>query len=229
MGLGVGRGFRGAARLLGVGGRVGFGDQTDPIPETSGVAGWTFSGLVWAMFAAGVTVPLALLRPWGLRISRSRARCFAVGRCCAPVARGASGLLDGLLRAVGVDHGLTGMPYEESLGSAHPTQYTLWSATANRRGLPSRRDPVRTSRRARHVAGQSPLRCRGPGGRRRGMRILCGVWLCSVRLGAVVPVSEIDARGRPGTATCCFEHDLQLRRSVGPARSFRVEGRFGWM
>jgi hypothetical protein len=40
---------------------------------------------------------------------------------------------------------------------------------------------------------------------------LVGVWLSSVRLGASEPELEIDAGGLPGTATCCFEHALQVR------------------
>ena len=48
------------------------------------------------------------------------------------------------------------------------------------------------------------------------MRILWRVRLCSVRVGAYVPVPsrpvpQIDARGPFGTTTCCFVHDLQLR------------------
>ena len=46
------------------------------------------------------------------------------------VARGGLGLLDGLIRALGVEDGLTRLPYEETLGSAHPSAYTLWSSAA---------------------------------------------------------------------------------------------------
>ena len=46
------------------------------------------------------------------------------------LARGGLGLLDGLVRALGVEGGLTRLPYEETLGSAHPSAYTLWSSAA---------------------------------------------------------------------------------------------------
>src|SRR3954453_14179036 len=72
------------------------------------------------------------------------------------------------------------------------------------------------------ASSRTPERCRGPGGPPRGMRIWRRVWLCSVRLGAVVPVGEIHARGLPGTATCCFEHDLQLRRFGWPCQILPV-------
>ena len=39
--------------------------------------------------------------------------------------------------------------------------------------------------------------------------------------GTMMTASGSTGPRLPGTATCCFEHDLQLRRSVGPARSFR--------
>jgi hypothetical protein len=54
-----------------LGGRVGFGDLADPLPGApSSLGDWIFSGAVVAMFAAGLVVPRALVRPWGRRLPR---------------------------------------------------------------------------------------------------------------------------------------------------------------
>jgi hypothetical protein len=39
-------------------------------------------------------------------------------------------LLDGLLRGVGLEHGLTELDDEETLGSAEPSRDTAWSSAA---------------------------------------------------------------------------------------------------
>ena len=114
-----------------LGGRIGFGDQEDPIPDTrSSVAGWIFTIVVGVMFAGGLLVPWALLRPWGRRFSRRTLAALVWLGAIVLLARGLGGLLDGVLRGVGIDHGLTGLPYERTLGSAHPSRYTVWSAAA---------------------------------------------------------------------------------------------------
>ena len=113
------------------GGRIGFGDQTDPIPRTtSSVAGWVWTIGVLVMFVAGPVVPLALVRPWGRRVPRGLLLALMGIGAVVLLLRGGLGLLNGLLQAVGVEGGLTGLSYEETLGSAHPSAYTLWSATA---------------------------------------------------------------------------------------------------
>ncbi len=114
-----------------LGGRIGFGDQADPIPlTTSSPAGWALTFAVGAMFLAGLVVPLALVQRWGRRIPRRLLLALTwIGGLVLGL-RGASGLLDGLLRAVGVDGGLTGLSYEQTLGTADPSAYTLWSSTA---------------------------------------------------------------------------------------------------
>ena len=110
------------------GGRVGFGDQEDPIPDTtSGLAGSTFTTVVAVMFAGGLLVPLALLRPWGHRFPRRALVSLMWFGAGVLALRGAGGLLDGVLRGVGINHGLTGLPYEETVGSAHPSRITVWS------------------------------------------------------------------------------------------------------
>jgi hypothetical protein len=114
-----------------LGGRVGFGDQTDPIPVTTdSAAGWVFTLVVAAMFCCGLAVPSALLRPWGLRVPRRLLLVLMWIGAVVLTARGGMGLLDGLLRALGMDNGLTGLSYETTLGDAFPSAYTLWSAAA---------------------------------------------------------------------------------------------------
>jgi hypothetical protein len=113
------------------GGRVGFGDQTDPIPATtSSITGWVWTLVVVAMFVAGPVVPLALVRPWGRRVPRRLLVVLMWFGAVVLVLRGGLGLLDGLLRVAGVAGGLTRLSYEETLGSAHPSAYTLWSSAA---------------------------------------------------------------------------------------------------
>jgi Protein of unknown function (DUF3995) len=114
-----------------LGGRVGFGDQKDPIPlTTSSIAGWVFTVVVALMFVAGLVVPLALVQQWGRRAPRHLLLAMMWIGVVVLGARGVLGLLDGLLRGLGVDGGLTGLSYEHTLGTAHPTTYTLWSAAA---------------------------------------------------------------------------------------------------
>ena len=45
-------------------------------------------------------------------------------------ARGGVGLFDGLARMAGIEEGITRLSYEQTLGSAHPSAYTLWSSAA---------------------------------------------------------------------------------------------------
>ncbi|HWL98202.1 MAG TPA: DUF3995 domain-containing protein [Nocardioidaceae bacterium] len=114
-----------------LGGRVGFGDQTDPIPVTTdSVAGWAFTVVVATMFGCGLAVPLALLRPWGLRVPRRLLLVLMWIGAVVLIARGGMGLLDGTLRTLGLDTGLTGLSYERTLGDASPSAYTLWSSAA---------------------------------------------------------------------------------------------------
>ena len=115
-----------------MGGRLGFGDAPDPIPgRRSSVVGWTFNVVVLAMFAAGLIVPLALVRSWGRKIPRWMLLALAWLGCAVLVVRGSAGIVGSLLRATSVlPRGLTGLSYEQTLGEAHPSAYTLWSGTA---------------------------------------------------------------------------------------------------
>jgi uncharacterized protein DUF3995 len=114
------------------GGRIGFGDQVDPLPGLpTTVGGWIVSVVVDGMFIAGIAVPLALVRPWGARVPHRLLLALMWIGCAVLLARGGLGLLDGLLRSTGLaDGGLTGQTSAQVLGDAHPSAYTLWSATA---------------------------------------------------------------------------------------------------
>jgi hypothetical protein len=115
-----------------LGGRVGFGDQPDPLPPApSSAADWVFTIVVAVMFAGGLVVPLALARPWGRRLpQRLLVGLMWVG-CVVLVIRGGVGLLDDVLRFTGLRaDGLTGLSTAEVLGSAHPSTSTKASAAA---------------------------------------------------------------------------------------------------
>ena len=115
-----------------MGGRLGFGDAPDPIPgPPSSVVGWTFNVAVLAMFIGGLVVPLALVQPWGQRFPRRMLLVLAWLGSGVLAARGGAGILDSLLRVAGVlPRGLSGLTYEQILGQAHPSVYTLWSGAA---------------------------------------------------------------------------------------------------
>lgn len=81
------------------GGRLGFGDAPDPIPgPPSSVAGWVFNVSVLAMFAAGLVVPLALVRPVDRKIPRRILLALAWLGCAVLAVRGGAGIVDSLLR-----------------------------------------------------------------------------------------------------------------------------------
>jgi hypothetical protein len=113
-----------------LGGQFGFGDAEPALPDASStLTGWTSTVVVYGMFAAGLLVPLALLRPWGRRFSRRLLLALLWAGCAVLAARGVSGLLDDLLRETGLArNGLTGLTYEEALGVANPSAYTRWSS-----------------------------------------------------------------------------------------------------
>jgi Protein of unknown function (DUF3995) len=107
-----------------LGGDFGFGDREAEIPD----AGWLFTLVVSSMFAAGIAVPLAVMRGVGPR--RLLAGLLWAGAAVL-AARGLSGLLDDALRFSGLaETGLTGLTNEDVLGSAHPSAYTIWSTVA---------------------------------------------------------------------------------------------------
>jgi uncharacterized protein DUF3995 len=109
-----------------LGGDFGFGDQEAGFPDTtSDLAGWAFTVSVGAMFAAGLVVPLAVMRGRGPR--RLVLGLLWAGAAVL-AARGLAGLADDALRFTGLaERGLSGLSNEQVLGTAHPSAYTIWS------------------------------------------------------------------------------------------------------
>jgi hypothetical protein len=112
-----------------LGGRLGLGDAPDPLPGMPDTAlGWIFNGVVALMFVTGMALPLAMLRRHGLRVPRRLLLFLLWVGCVVLVLRGAAGLVDDLVRDLGVSEGgITGLDYQALLGQAHPSTYTLWS------------------------------------------------------------------------------------------------------
>ena len=143
-----------------IGGRIGFGDQENPLPQAKwDVAGVVFNVVVGSMFVAGLVVPVGITRRWGAERWRRWFGRAAWAGCALLVARGGSGLLDGALRSSGwSSRGLTGLSDEELFGSSHPSRYTVWSSAAvdayfllggvlyGRLASASRRSPSRSRR-----------------------------------------------------------------------------------
>jgi hypothetical protein len=104
-----------------LGGDFGFGDRESAFPDVD----LLFTVVVSAMFAAGLAVPLAVIRDVGPR--RLLAGLLWAGAAVL-AARGLSGLADDALRFTGLaETGLTGLSNEQVLGAADPSAYTIWS------------------------------------------------------------------------------------------------------
>jgi Protein of unknown function (DUF3995) len=112
-----------------LGGKLGLGDAPDPLPGMPHTAlGWTFNAIVALMFIAGLALPLSMLRSHGPKVPRRLLLFLLWVGCVVLVLRGGSGLLDDLVRDLGIsDGGITGLDYQTTLGQAHPSTYTLWS------------------------------------------------------------------------------------------------------
>jgi hypothetical protein len=111
------------------GGTVGLGDAPSPLPgRPTSIAAWVFTVVVAAMFATGIVLPLILLR-WDARRGWGRAASVLLWIGAAVlVLRGASGLADDLLRQTGLaGGGITGLTYQDTLGTSDPSTYTLAS------------------------------------------------------------------------------------------------------
>ena len=112
-----------------LGGRVGLGDSPKALPDApNSVATWMVTGLVGSLFFAGLAVPAALV--WNLVPGVPRGVLVAAmwAGCVVLVIRGGFGLLDELVRDLGIaDGGLTGLSYLQTLGIEHPSSYTLAS------------------------------------------------------------------------------------------------------
>jgi hypothetical protein len=114
-----------------LGGRFGFGDQTDPLPNGDSavqrIVGWA----VLVMFVLGTALPLALVERWGRRIPRWPMLTMAWLAAGLLTARAVAAFIDDAMRTLfGSATGLTGLTYEQVLGTADPSAHTLWSARA---------------------------------------------------------------------------------------------------
>ena len=112
-----------------MGGRVGFGDQANPIPPApSSVGSWIFTVVTGGMFVAGLAVPSALAWSWGRRLPRRLLVGLMWAGGVVLLARGGAGWVDDAVRFSGLyDGGLTGLSTKDVLDSAQPTTYTKLS------------------------------------------------------------------------------------------------------
>lgn len=114
-----------------LGGRIGFGDMSDPIPPVQDAGDVAFAAVIGVAFVVGAVLPLGFVRPWGDLLPFAARLALAWFGCALLVGRGVLGLVDTTLREVGWSElGLTGLTYEQVTGDAHPTAYTLWSGSA---------------------------------------------------------------------------------------------------
>jgi hypothetical protein len=80
------------------------------------------------MFAIGLAAPIALLRDTGHGVLRRLLVASLWIGCLFLLARGTSGLIDDAVRDLGISSsGITGLSYQDILGTAHPSTYTLIS------------------------------------------------------------------------------------------------------
>jgi hypothetical protein len=114
-----------------LGGRFGFGDQADPLPSADSAAQRIFSAVVLAMFVLGTALPLALVQRWGRWLPRWVLLTMAWVAAALLTVRAVAAFIDDAMRSLfGSATGLTGLTYEQLLGTADPSAYTLWSARA---------------------------------------------------------------------------------------------------
>jgi len=114
-----------------LGGRFGFGDQADPLPGDDTAVKRILGGIILALFILGTALPLALVQPWGRRIPRWALVTMAWVAAGLLTVRAVAAFIDDAMRTLfGSATGLSGLTYEQLLGTANPSAYTLWSARA---------------------------------------------------------------------------------------------------
>jgi hypothetical protein len=112
-----------------LGGRFGFGDQTDPLPGGDTAVQRILGGTVLDLFVLGTALPLALVQRWGRRIPRRALVVMAWVAAGLLTLRAVAAFIDDAMRTwFGSATGLSGLTYEQLLGTANPFAYTLWSA-----------------------------------------------------------------------------------------------------
>jgi hypothetical protein len=114
-----------------LGGRFGFGDQADPLPSADTAAQRIFGAVLLALFVLGTVLPLALVQRWGRRFPRWILVTMAWVAAGLLTVRAVVAFVDDAMRTLfGSATGLSGMTYEQLVGTATPSAYTLWSARA---------------------------------------------------------------------------------------------------
>jgi hypothetical protein len=114
-----------------LGGRFGFGDQPDPLPRDDNAVQKIFGAVLLAMFVLGTALPLALVQRWGRRIPRWILVTMAWVAAGLLTVRAVAAFVDDAMRTLfGSATGLSGLTYEQLVGTANPSAYTLWSARA---------------------------------------------------------------------------------------------------
>lgn len=113
-----------------LGGRFGLGEGPNALPGTpASLVAWIWTILVLLMFALGLAVPIALLKETSRGMLRRVLVTLLWGGSLILLARGAAGLLDDAIRDFGLSSGgITGFSYQQILGTAHPSPYTLISS-----------------------------------------------------------------------------------------------------
>ncbi len=112
-----------------LGGRFGL---AGPLPTLSfSLISVLFRVAVAAMFATGLVVPIAAVRPWGRRVPRWMLAAALWAGCLLLLLRGTAGVVDDLLRMTGLSaHGLTGLTQAQVFGTARPSATMMWSSRA---------------------------------------------------------------------------------------------------
>jgi hypothetical protein len=111
------------------GGRLGFGDQPDPMPSGGGTLQRILGGAVLVLFVLGTILPLAIAQAWSRRIPRWVLAGMAWTAAGLLLLRAVAAFVDDAMRTLfGSATGMSGLTYEQLLGTANPSAYTLWSA-----------------------------------------------------------------------------------------------------
>ena len=112
-----------------LGGRYGLGDSPSSLPAAPHDAvSWVSTVFVAALFPIGIALPAILLQDRAHGAVRRALVLLLWAGCVLLLLRGLSGLLDDLVRDIGLSNrGITGLSNEELLGRAHPSGYTMFS------------------------------------------------------------------------------------------------------
>lgn len=115
-----------------VGAVFGFGSDGDAANSAAGRGGFiAYDMFIVVLLLIGTAIGAVLLRPdWQRRFPRWMLRTGAWIATVLLLLRGGLGLIEDLLRVVGVlPHGFFGMTNQQIYGTPHPSAYTLWSLT----------------------------------------------------------------------------------------------------